>query len=182
MAGSGAGGGSVGETKVIYHLDEEETPYLVKIPVPAERITLGDFKSVLQRPAGAKYFFKSMDQDFGVVKEEISDDNARLPCFNGRVVSWVRGPGSEGPVPLVSLSSSKLLSGLVAQLLFSCWRPWLFASLPIWREPAGAPQPSLSGASNACYCFSVLFSRLSQTLSPSLVLSVTPISYASLPN
>lgn len=24
-----------------------------------------------------------------VVKEEISDDNARLPCFNGRVVSWV---------------------------------------------------------------------------------------------
>lgn len=34
-----------------------------------------------------------------VVKEEISDDNARLPCFNGRVVSWVRGPSSEGPVP-----------------------------------------------------------------------------------
>lgn len=26
-----------------------------------------------------------------VVKEEISDDNARLPCFNGRVVSWVSG-------------------------------------------------------------------------------------------
>uniref|UniRef100_H9GKC5 Dishevelled segment polarity protein 1 n=1 Tax=Anolis carolinensis TaxID=28377 RepID=H9GKC5_ANOCA len=24
-----------------------------------------------------------------VVKEEISDDNARLPCFNGRVVSWL---------------------------------------------------------------------------------------------
>lgn len=68
MAGSSAGGGGVGETKVIYHLDEEETPYLVKIPVPAERITLGDFKSVLQRPAGAKYFFKSMDQDFGLAR------------------------------------------------------------------------------------------------------------------
>lgn len=27
-----------------------------------------------------------------VVKEEISDDNAKLPCFNGRVVSWVRSP------------------------------------------------------------------------------------------
>lgn len=24
-----------------------------------------------------------------VVKEEILDDNAKLPCFNGRVVSWV---------------------------------------------------------------------------------------------
>ncbi|XP_028911163.1 segment polarity protein dishevelled homolog DVL-2 [Ornithorhynchus anatinus] len=97
MAGGGAGGGGAGETKVIYHLDEEETPYLVKIPVPAERITLADFKSVLQRPAGAKYFFKSMDQDFGVVKEEISDDNAQLPCFNGRVVSWL--VSSESPHP-----------------------------------------------------------------------------------
>lgn len=27
-----------------------------------------------------------------VVKEEISDDNAKLPCFNGRVVSWVSKP------------------------------------------------------------------------------------------
>ncbi|KAM8999488.1 segment polarity protein dishevelled homolog DVL-2 [Sarcophilus harrisii] len=98
MAGSGAAGLSgAGETKVIYHLDEEETPYLVKIPVPAERITLGDFKSVLQRPAGAKYYFKSMDQDFGVVKEEISDDNARLPCFNGRVVSWLVSSDSSQP-------------------------------------------------------------------------------------
>ncbi|XP_045680180.1 segment polarity protein dishevelled homolog DVL-2 isoform X2 [Phyllostomus hastatus] len=100
MAGGSMGGGSVGETKVIYHLDEEETPYLVKIPVPAERITLGDFKSVLQRPAGAKYFFKSMDQDFGVVKEEISDDNARLPCFNGRVVSWL--VSSDNPQPEIA--------------------------------------------------------------------------------
>nr|XP_033780539.1 segment polarity protein dishevelled homolog DVL-2 [Geotrypetes seraphini] len=85
-----------GETKVIYHLDEEETPYLVKIPVPAERITLLDFKQVLNRPS-CKYFFKSMDQDFGVVKEEISDDNAKLPCFNGRVVSWL--VSSETPQP-----------------------------------------------------------------------------------
>lgn len=30
-----------------------------------------------------------MDDDFGVVKEEIIDDEARLPCFNGRVVSWL---------------------------------------------------------------------------------------------
>lgn len=26
---------------------------------------------------------------YRVVKEEIIDDEARLPCFNGRVVSWV---------------------------------------------------------------------------------------------
>uniref|UniRef100_H2LR12 Dishevelled segment polarity protein 2 n=1 Tax=Oryzias latipes TaxID=8090 RepID=H2LR12_ORYLA len=78
------------ETKIIYHIDEEETPYLVKIPIAAENITLLDFKQVLNKP-NYKFFFKSMDQDFGVVKEEISDDSAKLPCFNGRVVSWVSG-------------------------------------------------------------------------------------------
>uniref|UniRef100_A0A672MVQ0 Dishevelled segment polarity protein 1 n=1 Tax=Sinocyclocheilus grahami TaxID=75366 RepID=A0A672MVQ0_SINGR len=79
------------ETKIIYHIDEEETPYLVKLTVSPEKVTLADFKNVLNnRPVNSyKFFFKSMDQDFGVVKEEISDDNAKLPCFNGRVVSWV---------------------------------------------------------------------------------------------
>ncbi|XP_041035155.1 segment polarity protein dishevelled homolog DVL-3 [Cetorhinus maximus] len=78
----------MGETKIIYHIDEQETPYLVKLPLPADRVTLADFKQVLNKP-NYKFFFKSMDQDFGVVKEEISDDNAKLPCFNGRVVSWL---------------------------------------------------------------------------------------------
>uniref|UniRef100_A0AAY4BKE4 Dishevelled n=1 Tax=Denticeps clupeoides TaxID=299321 RepID=A0AAY4BKE4_9TELE len=79
------------ETKIIYHIDEEETPYLVKLSVAPEKVTLADFKHVLSnRPVHSyKFFFKSMDQDFGVVKEEISDDNAKLPCFNGRVVSWL---------------------------------------------------------------------------------------------
>uniref|UniRef100_A0A671PHB3 Segment polarity protein dishevelled homolog DVL-1-like n=1 Tax=Sinocyclocheilus anshuiensis TaxID=1608454 RepID=A0A671PHB3_9TELE len=79
------------ETKIIYHIDEEETPYLVKLSVAPEKVTLGDFKNVLSnRPVNSyKFFFKSMDQDFGVVKEEVSDDNTKLPCFNGRVVSWL---------------------------------------------------------------------------------------------
>eukprot|EP00794_Sanderia_malayensis_P015312 gene15312-16889_t len=79
------------ETKIIYHIDDEETPYLVKIPKPSDQVTLGDFKNVLNRP-NYKFFFKSMDDDFGVVKEEIIDDDAPLPCFNGRVVSWVVPP------------------------------------------------------------------------------------------
>ncbi|XP_077271659.1 segment polarity protein dishevelled [Temnothorax americanus] len=76
------------ETKIIYHMDDEETPYLVKLNISPERVTLADFKNVLNRP-NYKYFFKSMDDDFGVVKEEIVDDDAHLPCFNGRVVSWL---------------------------------------------------------------------------------------------
>ncbi|KAG2470518.1 segment polarity protein dishevelled homolog DVL-3-like [Polypterus senegalus] len=78
----------MGGTKVICHLDDRETPCLVKLPVPADRVILADFKSVLNKP-NYKFYFKSMDDDFGVVKEEISDDNAKLPCFNGRVVSWL---------------------------------------------------------------------------------------------
>merc|ERR550517_2166841 len=30
-----------------------------------------------------------MDDDFGVVKEEIIEEESPLPCFNGRVVSWL---------------------------------------------------------------------------------------------
>lgn len=84
------------ETKVIYYIDDEETPYLVKVPVPPERVTLHDFKSQLNRPA-YKYFFKSMDDDFGVVKEEIAEDSAHLPCFNGRVVSWLVSADGSNP-------------------------------------------------------------------------------------
>ncbi|XP_070561217.1 segment polarity protein dishevelled homolog DVL-3-like isoform X2 [Ptychodera flava] len=76
------------ETKIIYHIDDEDTPYLVKLPIPSDQVTLGDFKNVLNRP-NYKFFFKSMDDDFGVVKEEIVDEDAKLPCFNGRVVSWL---------------------------------------------------------------------------------------------
>lgn len=74
-----------------------------------------------------------------VVKEEISDDSARLPCFNGRVVSWVSGRPSHAarrsepqcPRP-------------------TRWRPWLFASSAAWRASRG-PSAS-SGARTASPC------------------------------
>ncbi|KAM9732774.1 segment polarity protein dishevelled homolog DVL-3-like [Menidia menidia] len=76
------------ETRVIYHLQDQDTPYLVRLRVPAQRATLAHVKQVLNKP-NLRFFFKNVDQDFGVVKEEISDDDARLPCVNGRVVCWV---------------------------------------------------------------------------------------------
>ena len=54
------------ETKVIYHIDDEDTPYLVKLPKSPVDVTLSDFKNVLNRPS-YKFFFKSMDDDFGWV-------------------------------------------------------------------------------------------------------------------
>lgn len=54
------------ETKVIYHIDDETTPYLVKIPLPSAQVTLKDFKMILNKQScNYKYFFKSMDADFG---------------------------------------------------------------------------------------------------------------------
>ncbi len=56
---------AMAETKVIYHVDEEETPYLVKVPgVDPSDVTLGDLKQVLRR-TNVKYFFKAKDDDFG---------------------------------------------------------------------------------------------------------------------
>ncbi|CAH8677871.1 unnamed protein product [Schistosoma rodhaini] len=111
-----ANSSSVGETKFIYYIDEEETPYLVKLNIAPEKVTLGDFKNALNRPH-SKFFFKSLDDDFGVVKEEIFEDNAPLPCFNGRVVSWLvttdesiaSDPGVLSPSvePNTSVNSSK---------------------------------------------------------------------------
>ncbi|KAJ8378103.1 hypothetical protein AAFF_G00248170 [Aldrovandia affinis] len=111
----------MGDTKIIYHLDDQETPYLVKLPIAADRVTLADFKNVLNKP-NYKFFFKSMDDDFGVVKEEISDDNAKLPCFNGRVVSWlVSAEGSHSDGGSVCVDSQ--------------------ADLPPWRGPAASETP-----------------------------------------
>ncbi|XP_003744538.1 segment polarity protein dishevelled homolog DVL-2-like [Galendromus occidentalis] len=76
------------ETKVCFHIDEEETPYLVKLPIAIGKLTLKDFKRSLPR-TNFKFFFKSVDPEFGVVKEEITNDSAVLPSFKGRVVSWL---------------------------------------------------------------------------------------------
>lgn len=44
-----------------------------------------------------------------VVKEEISDDNAKLPCFNGRVVSWVSEMDGAPLLPLALLDARLLV-------------------------------------------------------------------------
>jgi len=56
------------QTVVVYHLDDEETPYRSKLKKIADEITLGDFKSlIINLPKTYKYFFKSEDADFGSV-------------------------------------------------------------------------------------------------------------------
>ncbi len=52
------------ETKVIYYIDDEETPYLMKISQSPGEVQLKDFKAQLNR-AYQKFFFKSLDEDVG---------------------------------------------------------------------------------------------------------------------
>ena len=79
----------MGEIKVIYHVDDEETPYMHKLScVNGPDVTLGELKERLNRPH-YKYFFETKDEDFGTVKEELTDDAAPLPLSNGRVICWL---------------------------------------------------------------------------------------------
>lgn len=52
-----------------------------------------------------------------VVKEEISDDNAKLPCFNGRVVSWVSKPLASVSRCLCLLSLKTVVPSKARELL-----------------------------------------------------------------
>lgn len=85
------------ETKVCVIVDSR-TPVIFKIPQSPERITLADLKRAL--PAidqpNYKYFFKSNDSEFGIVKEEIQDDDNRLPTYRNRVVAWIVTPARIG--------------------------------------------------------------------------------------
>jgi segment polarity protein dishevelled len=76
------------ETKVIYYIDDEDTPYMMKIMESPSKVTLKDFKAQLNRPY-KKFYFRSTDDDIGTVKEEIANDDMSLPNVNGRVVCWV---------------------------------------------------------------------------------------------
>jgi len=52
------------ETKIIYYVDDEQIPYRIRVSVDPHSITLADIKSVLAR-TNCRYFFKSLDSDFG---------------------------------------------------------------------------------------------------------------------
>lgn len=134
------------------------------------------------------------------MKEEISDDNARLPCFNGRVVSWVRGlitkllPTSAflGSLPpdqlLVALASLFSTCGCSehSSAFFSCSLPyWIFffldssprslgpCSLPFWSFPLVSSHTPLP---NGAVFSHVLSSSSCRQITPSLSRLPQPMS------
>lgn len=77
------------ETKLCVIIDER-TPIIIKVPIAPTDITLAQFKQITSlESSNYKFYFKSQDAEFGVVKEEVLDDFANLPTDGDRIVAWV---------------------------------------------------------------------------------------------
>ena len=54
------------ETKIIYYIDDDKMPYLIKLNVAPEKATLKEFKNALNvNVKNYRYFFQTVDDDFG---------------------------------------------------------------------------------------------------------------------
>ena len=64
-------GSSSVATKIVYFTPRSVTPFMTSVMRPVGRITLRDFKQLFDRPGFYRYHFKTMDKEFGMVKEEV---------------------------------------------------------------------------------------------------------------
>ncbi|XP_037123213.1 dixin-A isoform X1 [Syngnathus acus] len=76
-------------TKVLYFTDRSLTPFLINIPKRLGEVTLRDFKTAVDRQGSFRYHFKALDPEFGTVKEEVFQDGAVVPGWEGKIVAWV---------------------------------------------------------------------------------------------
>ncbi|XP_077019749.1 axin-2 isoform X1 [Tamandua tetradactyla] len=77
------------ELVVTYFFCGEEIPY--RRMLKAQSLTLGHFKEQLSKKGNYRYYFKKASDEFacGAVFEEIWDDEAVLPTYEGRVLGKV---------------------------------------------------------------------------------------------
>ena len=58
-------------TKILYFTNRSVTPFMSTMSRKIGEITLRDFKVLFDRPGFYRFHFKSVDQEFGMVKEEV---------------------------------------------------------------------------------------------------------------
>ncbi|XP_062867933.1 dixin-A isoform X2 [Trichomycterus rosablanca] len=85
-------------TKVLYFTDRSLTPFMINIPKRLGEITLRDFKVAIDREGTFRYHFKALDPEFGTVKEEVFQDEAVVPGWEGKIVAWVEEDHEEGRI------------------------------------------------------------------------------------
>lgn len=78
-----------GETVVTYFFCGEEIPY--RRTMKSHSLTLGHFKEQLRKKGNYRYYFKKASDEFecGAVFEEVSDDGALLPTYEGKILGKV---------------------------------------------------------------------------------------------
>jgi len=76
-------------TKILYFTNRSSTPFMSAISKKIGEITLRDFKVLFDRPGFYRFHFKTVDEDYGMVKEEITSDDMVLPGADGKIVAWV---------------------------------------------------------------------------------------------
>ncbi|XP_058614600.1 dixin-A isoform X6 [Onychostoma macrolepis] len=76
-------------TKVLYFSDHSLMPFMINIPKRLGEVTLRDFKAAVDREGNYRYHFKALDPEFGTVKEEVFQDDAVVPGWEGKIVAWV---------------------------------------------------------------------------------------------
>ncbi|XP_053308770.1 axin-2 [Spea bombifrons] len=78
-----------GELMVTYFYCGEEIPY--RRTLKSHSLTLGNFKEQLSKKGKYRYYFKKASREFecGAVFEEIQEDDAILPTYEGRVLGKV---------------------------------------------------------------------------------------------
>ncbi|KAM6905260.1 axin-2 [Xenentodon cancila] len=87
--GLGSHAGYSGETVVTYFFCGEEIPY--RRTMKSHSLTLGHFKEQLRKKGNYRYYFKKASDEFecGAVFEEVSDDSALLPTYEGKILGKV---------------------------------------------------------------------------------------------
>lgn len=95
------------ETK-LYVAIESNTPILTKVPIMPGTITLGQFKKITSlQDKCFKFYFRSHDSEFGMVKEELVDDDSIIPVEGDRIVAWVISNSSPPISPSLSPKQSQ---------------------------------------------------------------------------
>ncbi|GIY63322.1 hypothetical protein CEXT_310551 [Caerostris extrusa] len=76
-------------TKVVYYMDKSLTPFRCTLQKRIGEATLRDFKLLFDRPGQYRYHFKTLDPEFGMVKEEVHQDGDILPGWDSKIVAWI---------------------------------------------------------------------------------------------
>ncbi|XP_041656508.1 dixin-like isoform X3 [Cheilinus undulatus] len=87
--------GSSASTKILYFTGKSSTPSMIIIPKRLGEVTLKDVKAAVDREGNYRYHFKALDPEFGTVKEEVFQDGAIIPGWEGKIVAWVEEDNGE---------------------------------------------------------------------------------------